>query len=427
MEREQLKRILAEQRENMLARKPGVRREALDIVKKKLKLPHVVMITGIRRSGKSTLLRQIISQYYPRGDFYYVDFEDERLFGFDPKDFNQIYEALLDLYGEKKTFFIDEIQRVKGFESFVRRFYADGFKFFITGSNTGLLSREFGTKLTGRHVDIAVRPFSFKEFLALRGADQHKGAHTTRARAKLRKLFDEYLRGGGMPEYAVSGDSEVLTRVYEDIVVKDIIARYDIQNERQLRELYRYMITNFSKAFSFNSLRKAVGLGSVETVSRYATYLEETHLGSIVSKFDYSLKKQIINDKKLYVVDNGFISAVSTKIGEGPGWFLENLVYNELTASGDVFYYAGKGECDFVVVDRGNAKAAVQVCYELTSENRSREINGLLEAIDALKLKKGVILTYDQEETIREDGTEIIVKPVWKWLQEDVLGLEILL
>jgi hypothetical protein len=417
LEKEELKRVLAEQRENMLARKLGVRREVLKQLEKKLKLPHAVMITGLRRSGKSTLLRQIIHDYYDDEDFYYIDFEDERLFGFDPKDFNQIYEALLDLFGEKKTFFIDEIQKVKGFERFVRRFYDDGFKFFITGSNSELLSREFGTKLTGRHVDIVVCPFSFREFLDLKGVQpSKKEIYTTRGRARIKKEFDEYLKTGGMPEYLINRDFEILTRVYEDIVVKDIIARHDVQNERQLRELYQYLITNFSKRFSFNSLLKIVDLGSVETISKYVGYLQDTHLLRLVSKFDYSLKKQIINDKKPYVVDNGFISAVSTKIGEGPGWLLENLVFNSV--NGEVFYYSGEKECDFIITGGGKVREAIQVCYALNPANREREVNGLLEAMTLLGLKKGLILTYDQEEEINKEDKSISVMPVWKWLLE---------
>src|SRR3989344_5396982 len=165
--KEQLKKILEEQRDSILKKKLGVERILLDGIENKRKLPHIVVITGIRRSGKSTLLRQIIKRYYKDEDFYYINFEDERLFDFKAENFNDIYESLLELFGEKKTFFIDEIQNIANFENFVRRFYDNGFKFFITGSNAKLLSKELGTKLTGRHVDIVVRPFSFLEFLKM--------------------------------------------------------------------------------------------------------------------------------------------------------------------------------------------------------------------------------------------------------------------
>ena len=158
---EEIKEILARQREIMLNKDYGIERTALQEIESKTKLPHVVVLTGLRRSGKSTLLRQLIKKLYQDKDFYYINFEDERLFNFSASEFNKLYEVLVSLYGKKKTFFIDEIQNVSHFETFVRRFYDEGFKFFITGSSATLLSKELGTKLTGRHVDIIVRPFSF--------------------------------------------------------------------------------------------------------------------------------------------------------------------------------------------------------------------------------------------------------------------------
>src|SRR3990167_4904776 len=164
----EIREILARQRENILNKKYGIERTVLREVESKIKLPHVVVLTGLRRSGKSTLLRQLIKKHYKDEDFYYINFEDERLFNFPASEFNKLYEVLISLFGAQKTFFIDEIQNVSGFETFVRRFYEEGFKFFITGSSAALLSRELGTKLTGRHVDIVVKPFSFLEFLKMK-------------------------------------------------------------------------------------------------------------------------------------------------------------------------------------------------------------------------------------------------------------------
>jgi uncharacterized protein len=159
--KEQLKQILVSQRETILKKDYGIERTILKDIKTKMSLPHVIVITGMRRSGKSTFLKQIIEKYYHNKNFYYINFEDERLFNFDASRFNDIYESLIDLYGECKTFFIDEIQNIPNFETFVRRFYEQGFKFYLTGSSASLLSKELGTKLTGRHVDIIVKPFSF--------------------------------------------------------------------------------------------------------------------------------------------------------------------------------------------------------------------------------------------------------------------------
>jgi len=159
---EQIKEILIKQRETILNKKFGVERTLLKEIESKIKLPHVIVLTGLRRSGKSTLLRQLIKKNYKDEDFYYINFEDERLFNFPASEFNRLYESLISLYGKKKTFFLDEIQNVTNFETFVRRLYEEGFKFFITGSSAALLSRELGTKLTGRHIAI----FLFRIFKA---------------------------------------------------------------------------------------------------------------------------------------------------------------------------------------------------------------------------------------------------------------------
>ncbi len=419
LQKEQLKQVLAEQRAEFLKKNLGVEREALSLVGAKLKLPHVIVISGLRRSGKSILMRQIVNRYYQDESFYYVTFEDERLSGFDASKFNDIYEALVELFGEKKAFLIDEIQNVDGFESFVRRFYDSGFKFFISGSNARLLSKELGTKLTGRHVDIVVRPFSFKEFLALRKINFEKAMlYRTERRAALKKLFSEYLQRGGMPEYLAYGDPEVLTRVYDDIVIKDIAVRHGVENVAQLRELYKYLVANFGNKFSLNALKKLLNFGSMNTVKAFVSYLEQAYFVSVVSKFDYSLKKQLVNDKKLYVADNAFIPLLSAKTTKDDGRMLENLAFNILSGKSGVYYFGNGFECDFVTVEKNELNLAVQVCWELSEENRDRELKGLTSCMDALKVKHGLILTYDQEEELVFEGRKVQIKPVWKWLLE---------
>ena len=320
---EEIKQILTEQRAYLLQKKLGIERTILNDINKKIKLPHVIVLTGLRRSGKSTILRQIIRKYYADEDFYYINFEDERLFNFPANDFNHLYEVLIQLYGKKKTFFIDEIQNITHFETFVRRFYEDGFKFFITGSSANLLSKELGTKLTGRHVDIIVKPFSFMEFLTLKEFKlESKSMYTTESKAELKNYFDDYLLNGGMPEFAIYRDKEIIAKIYEDTILKDIAVRYKVENVFSLKELCQYLITNFAVKFSFQSLKNIMNFGSVNTVKKFICYLEETHFAKTINKFDYSAKKQIINDKKLYVVDNAFILTVSKKITKDKGWLL---------------------------------------------------------------------------------------------------------
>lgn len=420
IDKDQLKLLLIEQKENMQKQDTGIPREALDTFKKKVKLPQVIVITGLRRSGKSTFLRQIMEKYYDN-DYYYFNFEDERLYNFEAKNFNIIYETLLELFGEYKTFFIDEIQNIRNFETFVRRFYDQGFKFYITGSNAKLLSKELGTKLTGRHLDITLNPFSFKEYLLSKQFKIKKETLlTTKSRAEIKKHFNIYLKHGGMPEYVIYKDPDILKTVYEDIIIKDIFVRYNIDDVKLLRELYQYLINTFSQKFSYHSLTRFINLSSSNTIKKYISYLEETHFAILVSKFDFSMKKQIINDKKLYIIDNAFIPLISTRVTKDKGWFLENLVCNNLKILGNIFYFSEKNECDFIIEKNSAIISAIQVCWNISQTNKERELNGLLEAMKKYNLDTGLILTYDNEEILKKGKKVIKVMPVWKWLIKKV-------
>ncbi|MEA3329805.1 MAG: ATP-binding protein [Nanoarchaeota archaeon] len=416
----EIKEILIRQRETILNKKYGIERTALKKIESKIKLPHVVVLTGLRRSGKSTVLRQLIKRNYNDEDFYYINFEDEKLFDFPASEFNKIYEALISLYGKKKTFFLDEIQNITNFEIFVRRLYEEGFKFFITGSSATLLSKELGTKLTGRHVDILIEPFSFLEFLDLKDMKINKESiYKIETKVEIKNYFEEYLVNGGMPEYLIYNDPELLTRVYEDTVLKDIAIRHKVDNVVVLRQLYSHLMSNFANKFSYTSIKKFININSVNTIKKFISYLEETYFAKTITKFDYSYRKQIINDKKFYILDNGFIGVLSKKLTKDKGWLLENLVFNYLNKDYEVFYYSDKNECDFIAIKDKEIKQLIQVCYELNEKNKKREMAGLIEAMDKFNLRKGLILTHDQEEEeFKIANKKIIVKPVWKWLIE---------
>lgn len=412
-----LKQVAMEQYESILKKETGVDRTELSVIADKLKLPHIQVISGMRRCGKSTFLRQIMHTFFKDKNFYYINFEDERFLNFKAEDFNRLYEILVELHGEHKTFFIDEIQNLQGFENFIRRFYDNGFKFFITGSNSKLLSKEIGSKLTGRYIASELKPFSFQEYLKFKGLLMAESdLFQTVKRAVIKKNFNEYLHHGGMPEYARFKDDEIIFRVYEDIVLKDIVARYKVENYRQLRELYQFLISNYAQRFSYNSLNKSSGFSSINSVIKYIGCLEQTYMIKLINKFDYSLRKQQANEKKLYVADNAFISKLSARLTTDYGWLLENLVFNSFSSGQDIYYFKQNSECDFITVKDKKVTGAIQVTWELNNHNRKRELAGLIEALDYFKLKYGLILTNEQEEEINSEGKKIIVKPVWKWL-----------
>ncbi|MDZ4203461.1 MAG: ATP-binding protein [Bacteroidales bacterium] len=417
MEKERLKQIILEQRQDFLNKKTGVEREKLSEAGKYLKLPHVYVISGIRRCGKSTLMRQIAEKYYPEENYFFLNFEDERLFNFDAGLFNDLLEIQIELFGNHKTFFIDEIQTISNFELFIRRLSDSGYKFIISGSNAELLSGELATKLTGRHVATRLQPFSFKEFLLFYNITYTlQDLYLTENRAILSGEFERYSSEGGMPEYVTYKTGEILTRMYEDILIKDIMVRNGISNIVPLRELSRYLISNFGRRYSYNSLQKATGLGSANTAKSYCSFLEQSYLINSIYKYDHSLKKQFVNDKKSYVADHAIIKAISTMLTKDTGRIIENIVANDLIADNMLYYYSGRKECDFVAVDANRNVQLFQVCEYLDTETLKRETEGLIEGMNYFKLSKGIILSQHQEDEFTTDGKTIQITPVWKWL-----------
>ncbi len=414
MNKIQIKEIILDQNkykeeENIISR------DIFSEVEKDVKNPFIIIISGLRRSGKSTLLKQIMKKH----EGYYVNFDDDRLVQFKLEDFQLLYETLIEIYGEKRNFYFDEIQNISGWERFVRRLHDEKEKVFVTGSNASMLSRELGTHLTGRHLNVTIFPFSFKEFLKLRGIEiNNESLFVTKEKSKIKRNFEKYLFEGGLPEYLKTENKEYLKTLYENILYRDIIVRYKLTNEKAIKELVNLAANSISKEISFNFIKKLLGLGSSTTVKEYFDYLENAYLIFLVPKFNYSLKKQIYSNKKVYLIDNALATQLGFRYSNDYGKLLENLVFIELKRKGkEIFYYSDKHECDFVIREKTKINQAIQVCYEFNEENKNREINGLLEAMKEFKLNQGLILTYDQEDELEKK--KIILKPVWKWLLEN--------
>jgi len=415
-----LKEIALEQSGDLEVLGTGVARDKMDVVLKYLSIPHSVVITGLRRTGKSTLFAQIIKKHYS-GGAYYFNFEDERLLNFKTEDFNSLYEVLVELFGDKKVFFFDEIQNVPDWESFVRRMQDKGFKFFITGSNASLLSRELGTRLTGRTVSVELFPFSFKEYLSFKGEKIYDASlQTTKSRGKLKRHFNDYLHHGGMPEYLKYKDQSLLKRLYEDILYRDIVVRCEIKETKTLRELGLYLLSNIGGLYSTGNLKNLLSLGSVNTVKSYIGYLEDSYLLFSLSRFSYSLKQQGYYPKKCYCIDNGLVESIAFQFSKNKGKYLENLVFLELKRKGkEVFYYktSKDKEVDFLVHSKNKPEMLIQVTDNMSNEStKTRETESLLEAMNELKMKEGLILTSDQEEEVKVGNKTITILPIYKWL-----------
>ena len=383
--------------------------------------PEILVITGVRRCGKSTLLRQIQQQISETD--YYINFDDERLLNFTVDDFQKLDELFHSEFGEQHTYYFDEIQNVKGWERFVDRLYNTGNKVFVTGSNANLLSRELGTLLTGRHMTMELYPFSFTEFLSyLKYSYRKQDLYTTEGRARLGRYLMEYLKMGGMPQYLKSGNPAFLKSLYTDIVFRDVIVRNGITAEASLREMIYYLASNVTHPFTFNSVAKNIGVKSMETVSNWIFCLEQTYMVRCLNKYDPKVGVQLRSPKKLYFIDNALAGQVGFNLSKNQGLWLENAVAIELQRRGEDFYYHSNGhECDFIVRSRDTVTQAIQVSAVMDQpDTRKREMEGIFAAMEAYQLKKGTIVTLDRRETIEdESGRQVEIVPCWQWMMEE--------
>jgi predicted AAA+ superfamily ATPase len=362
---------------------------------------HALVVSGIRRCGKSTLLLQLLKRDVQ--NTLYLNFEDPRLISFELSDFQLLDNIIID--SKCDVLFFDEIQVIQNWELYVRQKLDEGFKIVITGSNASLLSRELGTKLTGRHITKELFPFSYKEFLSFKSLqpDVHS--------------LQKYINTGGFPEYVKTKNTDILSTLFQDILNRDIVIRYGIRDVRALKQLAVYLISNVGNLVTANKLQQPLGM-KTNTLLEYFSHLEDTYLVNFMPKFSYSIKSQSINPRKIYVIDPGMIKVASTSFTKDYGHFLENIVYWYLRQSRKEIYYFNENgyECDFVVTKNGEIDRLIQVCYELTPENRAREQRGLQEAMNFFNTDKGLIVTYNQKDAYMQNGKQIEVLPAYEYL-----------
>lgn len=375
----------------------------------------ILVITGMRRVGKSTLLQQLMKNVT---NYCYLNLEDERLIHFKAEDFSQLNEALIEVYGESDFYFFDEIQNIDKFEIIVRRLQDSGKKVIITGSNSSLLSMELGTRLTGRYIQIELFPFSFQEFLDFNKVEIVKESfYLPQEKVKLKQYFKQWLDSGGMPEYLKYNNVNYLRTLFDNIIYRDIIVRYNIRKQAILKELVHLLTTNLTLPVTYNSLKKSVGLSNAETAKEYVNYLCNSYFFFELRKYSTSFNKQLQNAKKIYLIDNAFHSMLSLISPANNGRKLENVIYLFYRSkSFEMYYFNENLECDFVVFDSDGKKHLTQVCWEFTPLNKDRKINGLNAAMKFFKSDEGKIITFDQEDEIKTGYGNIHIVPVWKFL-----------
>lgn len=356
------------------------------------------IITGVRRCGKST----VVQMHFLKKSAFYLNFEDTSLYGFDTKDFEILNEAIEKFSKENSCKYLcfDEIQSVNGWEIFVHRKLEENYLVIVTGSNASLLSWELGTRLTGRHLDYEMFPFSFQEFCVLKKLKVNTNS------------FSKYLTQGGFPEAIKNESDEILQRLFDDILTRDIAVRHSIRDIRTLKILSLYLASNCGNLISGSKLSAQLGIKTNVTILEYLSYLEQCYLFFFVPKFNYSAKAQSVNPKKVYCIDTGMIQSVTLSSNADAGRMLENAVFIELRRrTKNIWYYSESSfECDFLYGHDSVPENAVQVCYELTSENREREVRGLVETCRKFPGVKPLIVTFNQKDKISYDG--MIIKAI---------------
>lgn len=407
----------------------------IDLVERELKVDFVGKINSIigpRRAGKTFFVYQLMNLLKDRGlaeKVVYINFEDERLWPIEKDKLRLILEAYYELYpenkGEKIYLFLDEIQNVPLWQKFVRRVYdQENVEICITGSSSKILSKEIATELRGRTLSYFVFPYSFKEFLKAKGIRIDRHFEYKPVSYEIKKMFEEYIKFGGFPEIADKDEGikiKILQEYFDLILYKDMIERYQIRNIGVLKEMLQYMMGIFSSYFSVNkyyNLLKSQGRKiSKSTLFEYASYIADINFIFLIPKYS-SIKEQIANPKKVYIVDTGLINAISFRHTDDFGKFYENVVFIHLKRQGkEIYYWKNKYECDFLVKEGTKIREGIQVCYEL-SENKDRKVKGLIEAMDNLKFREGLIITRDEEGEEKVNGKKIKIIPLWKWLLE---------
>lgn len=388
-----------------------------------LDIPEIKILEGVRRSGKSTLLYQLVKHASEKGKrALYINFEDGLL---NKYPLSEVYYTFLEKHSVDYLL-IDEVQNCPDWVPFVRQLYDRKAldQIWITGSNSSLIKKEYAELLTGRNIKRIVSPLSFFEYCEFKEMPNIHLPASNQKEAKIKQLFQAFMTLGAFPAIALRPvlQRELLMNYFDDFIYKDIATRYDV-NVSKLRDLAIYLATNSTKLYSYRKMASLMNIHA-NTVADYISHMKEVFLFDEIYKFDYALKNQLSHDKKLYMVDTGLANSVSFRFSEDKGRMLETIVYQALKRQRvAIYFHRNKNECDFLLKSGTEMIAAIQVtCSVSDPVTRKREIAGLLDALKTYQLNSGLILTLDEEEqlSLLEDDVpyQITIKPVWRWLLE---------
>jgi hypothetical protein len=417
-----LKRVIADQKEELKHRKnlDLIEREAYSYAKKFLDESIIKVITGVRRCGKSTFCHQLLENK----KYAYFNFDDERLLGFGTDELDNLLEMLYIEFPNSEFILFDEIQNINGWELFVNRLSRQGLNIILTGSNSKMLSKELATHLTGRHIQIELFPFSFKEFLKYNNESfDDKKSFSTKKIAKIRTLLNDYIKYGGFPEIRnYENRQRYLRDLFDTIILRDIVERYKIRDASTLKELSVLLINYYSSLVSYNRVSNTLKITSINTTKDFMKYLEETYLLSYVSKHSFKLHEELKSPKKVYTIDTGLLASFGTTLSPNTGRKMENIVYlHERRKMNTISYFSdGKSEVDFVVKNNENEIKLIQVAKDISNDlTLQRETDALLSAKRVLDARQLLLINEDKEDIIKSGNIEINVIPLWKYLIDD--------
>jgi uncharacterized protein len=441
MQKGLLKTIVSKQRveKEILLNLSYIERTKTEQCKKWVASTLIKVVLGPRRAGKSVFSLMLLKDQ----DFAYFNFDDPALVG-EKLDLYELMDELHALYGDTKYVLFDEIQNLPGWELFVNRLHRQSYNVVLTGSNANLLSMELATHLTGRHFPIEILPFNFSEFLraknfiigpGLESLPQKLARRSLDAggRDELLKLMDEYLANGGFPEVVLKNQQPLgyLDVLFDAVLFKDVVKRHKVRFSEQIDQLGSYLINNISGRYSARRLANILKFKSDVTLERYLSYLTEAYVLFSLSSYSVKAGERFKSPKKIYVVDNGFMSAKAIQHSPDKGKLVENLVFTELVKRGvkpnrELFYYKTRNdrEVDFVVKKGIEVTELMQVCYDMTNPDvERRETKALFEAGDELSVSGGkvlklIVLTWNEKREIKKGSNVIQLIPLWEWLLE---------
>ena len=398
----------------------------------------VVTVTGPRRAGKSFIMRQTAQSLIKDGispaDVLMVNFEDPRLVDLDVKLLGRIFETYREFLTPKGMpfIFLDEVHEVKSWEKWVRTMHELGkAKIVVSGSNARLLSRELGTLLTGRHLDLAVSTLSFREYLAFNKVVLGTPLDLLGRAVEIKGFLRKYIESGAFPEVVLSEPKkEILLNYFEDIIQRDLLRRFRIRKPEGLKALVKFYLSNPAAHVTFASLAKSFGV-SPDSIERFSGHLEQVYVLSFLKRFSFKVREQEKNPRKVYAVDTGLCNAVGFRFSENFGRLAETLVFQELkrrqlsNPAFEIFYWKDEKnrEVDFVLKEALEVNGLAQVCWDAGDGlTREREIKSLLKAMADFKLKEALVITEEEEAEEKRANAVIRFVPLWKWLLNDGLG-----